>query len=65
MTFPPPYGGAFDTIRAAGADPEIAHRRFSQEARTILARRCDPDVASRLVGIIERMAAAAGSVDET
>jgi len=31
----------------------------------MLARQCDPDVASRLVGIIERMAAAAGSVDET
>ena len=60
LTFPSLYGGAFDASGDAGADPGITRDRFGQEARAMLARQCGDDVASMLVGVIERMAAAVG-----
>jgi len=61
MRFPPRYRGVF--ARPANTTPgtDAASTALSQSARDMLARRLPPDAASRLIGIVERMAAAAAA----
>jgi hypothetical protein len=61
LPFPPRYRGVF----ARPCDPEPGDgariASLSQAARDMLARQLPPDAATRLIGIVERMAAAAAA----
>ena len=59
LPFPPRYRGVFS--RTADSEPARGTTRsaLSPAARALLGRTLPPDVATRLIGIVERMAAAA------
>jgi hypothetical protein len=57
--FPPRYRGAFERDRQIGTEREPGHDALSQAARDMLERKLGPDAASRMITVVERMAAAA------
>jgi len=59
LRFPPRYSGVFARAAKTAAGTDAASAALSQAARDMLARRLPADVAARLIGIAERMAAAA------
>jgi hypothetical protein len=63
IRFPPRYRGVFARETDAGHARDVGRATLSPAAKDILARRLTPDAASRLIGIIERMAAAVADED--
>ncbi len=61
ILFPPRYRGVFARTADVGQDHDAGQLALSPRAKDMLARRLAPDAASRLIGIIERMAAAASA----
>lgn len=63
IRFPPRYRGVFARETDAGQVRDPGRATLSPAAREMLARRLTPDAADRLIGIIERMAAAVAAED--
>lgn len=68
MRFPPRYRGAFKRDFAIGHDPgagqgALRQPALSQPARDMLELKLGPQAAARLIACVERMAAAAASLD--